>query len=77
MTTPFKVYDKVWVMCANKPTELTVFAVVESADFPKSGTDTEYHLVSSMCGAGWGNNEGLAIPAAEVFASKEALIASL
>lgn len=73
----FRVYDKVWVMSWNKPTEMIVFAVVESMDYYKRSTEIYYHLVNSQIGAGWGNNEGRRVPESKVFSSKTALLESL
>ena len=72
-----KGYDRVWVMRHNKPTELQVFAVVDSADYWKRGTERKYHLVDSMFGAGWGNNSGEEYHAKHVYPSKESLLAAL
>lgn len=75
MSAPFKVYDEVWVMRGEKPCKLTVFAVVESMNYWKTGTEFRYHLVGSRIGAGWGNNEGEVFE--DVFPTREALIASI
>ena len=73
----FKVYDKVWVMIGSKPSERLVFAVVESMDYYKQGTETHYRLVESRVGAGWGNNEGIRADSGDVFATRGELIESL
>jgi hypothetical protein len=73
----FKVYDRVWIMYNNQPREFKVFAVVESMDFYKTGTETFYRLVSETCGAGWGNNEGIKVSNEDVFRTKEDLLKSL
>lgn len=73
----FKVYDKVWVMRGSKPTQMLVFAVVESMGYWKQGIETHYRLVESTCGAGWGNNEGIRANENDVFPTKDALIESL
>ena len=75
--TRFKVYDKVWVMLNNSPTELIVFAVVESMGYWKVDTEMFYHLVGSRIGAGWGNNEGARYEPEKVFGSKEELLESI
>lgn len=74
-TPRFKVYDEVWVMENNRPVKLLVFAVVESMDYRKTGTEVRYHLVESRVGAGWGNNSGQVYE--RPFATKEELIEAL
>jgi len=61
----------------DKPTKMKVFAVVESMNYRKNGTEKFYHLVFSKIGAGWGNNQGERYSAKNVFFSKELLIKSL
>ena len=73
----FRVYDTVWKMQNNSPKELMIFAVVESMDYSKTGTEFLYHVVNGKCGAGWGNNEGHAAQEDQVFKTKEDLVASL
>ncbi len=73
----FKVYDKVWTMWNNSPCEQVVFAVIESMDYGKQGTETYYRLVSSQVGTGWGNHEGTQHAANRVFATREELLESL
>lgn len=73
----FKVYDSVWMMSENTPIEQKVFAVVESMDYLKTGTEFRYHVVNSQLGAGWGNNEGVIRSGDVLFASKEELLKSL
>lgn len=73
----FKVYDKVWIMQNNRPKEMFVFAVVESMDYYKQGTEIHYQLVESMVGAGWGNNSGIRRGDDDIFATKEELVATL
>lgn len=73
----FKVYDRVWVMLGSKPTEMLVFAVIESMGYWKQGTETHYRLVESTYGVGWGNNEGIRANVDDVFATKDALLESL
>lgn len=70
----FKVYDTVWIMEHNRPIEQVVFAVVESMDYRKTGTDALYHLVDRQVGAGWGNNEGKRYNRNIVFATKDELL---
>ena len=75
----FKVYDKVWVMRNNQITEMLVFAVIECMGCNKGikEIETHYHLVSSYCGAGWGNNEGVRFNGDSIFNTKEDLVNSL
>lgn len=72
-----KVYDKVWIMENNAPKEKLIFAVIESMDFGKQGTEITYRLVDSSVGAGWGNNEGIGCSEENMFDSKEDLLNSL
>ena len=73
----FNVYDTVWIMQNDKPTQKVVFAVVNSMDYNKTGVEVHLRLVNHQCGAGWGNNEGLLIAPVNVFTSKESLLKSL
>lgn len=73
----FKPYDKVWIMRNNRPVAVIVFAVVQSMDYAKTGTEVHYHVVDSTIGAGWGNNEGARVSPEDVFATREDLLASL
>lgn len=73
----FNVYNKVWIMESNEPKEKVVFAVVESMDYSKRGTEKHYQLVNHQCGAGWGNNEGVRRNEDDMFKTKEALLRSL
>lgn len=73
----FEVYDRVWIMENNKPTEKVVFAVIKSMNYRKNGTETHLQLVDSQVGAGWGNNEGIRRSIADVFTDKEAVIRNL
>ena len=73
----FKVYDHVWIMENNKPKEKIVFAVINSMDYSKKGTETFLQLVDSQLGAGWGYNEGVRRRLSEVFTDKESLIRGL
>jgi len=73
----FKVYDTVWMMSNNAPIEQKIFAVVESMDHWKKGTEFRYHVVNSQLGAGWGNNEGVIRNEDVLFASKQELLESL
>lgn len=77
MASHFKVYDKVWVMRNNQPTELLVFATVDSMDYSKRGTETHYRLVESTVGAGWGNKEGTRYTRDRMFTTREDLIDSI
>ena len=61
----------------NKPTKKIVFAVIESMNYGKNGTETHLRLVDSQIGAGWGNNEGMRYRVADVFTDKESLIRNL
>lgn len=74
---PYKVYEQVWVMRDNTPTKLIVFAVIESMNYSKRGTEFYYHLVQSTVGSGWGNNEGTRYFWDDVFKNKEDLLTSL
>lgn len=72
-----KVYDKVWIMENNTPVEKLVFAIVESMDFSKRGSEFHCHLVNEKCGAGWGNNEGIQRSLRDVYTTKKELLSSL
>ena len=72
-----KVYDTVWVMVNNKPVRKQIFAIVESMDYGKQGTEFYYHIVNSTIGAGWGNDSGDRFSFDKVFASKRELLDSL
>jgi len=76
-TPNFDVYENVWIMQDNKPTEMVIFAVVVSMSHNKRGQDVHYQLVRQICGTGWGNNEGIRRDEASMFTSKEDLLASL
>ena len=69
----YKVYDKVWIMINNMPTEMLVYAIVEEMGFTKRDTDLTYRLVSSTCGATFEKS----ISASTVHSTKRALIESL
>lgn len=73
----FLVYDKVWIMSGNRPEPMMVFAVIESMDYYKQGTEIHYRLVQSQIGAGWGNNDGIQVEESSVFATREQCVASL
>ena len=78
MSTPnFSIYEKVWIMENNIPTKKIVFAIVESMDYFKVGTEIHYQLVNSRVGAGWGNNEGIRRTEQSMYPTKEALLGSL
>ena len=70
-------YAKVWVMRSQKPTRLMIFAVIESMNYWKTGTEKYYHLVSGRVGTGWGNNEGARYSEKDVFQTRNALLDSL
>ena len=72
-----KVYDKVWVMQADAPKQKIVFAVIESMNYSKNGTEVFYRLVDNVVGTGWGNHEGIRYPSEKVFGTKEELVNSL
>lgn len=72
----YNVYDRVWTMVGEKPSELIVFAVIESMDGKRS-TEIYYRLVRRSSGAVWGETEGIERHQKEVFPSKRELIASL
>ncbi len=71
----FKVYDKVWMMQTNRPVEMLVFAVIERMNFPKTGTDINYQLVSSRVGASWESSKYVSPD--DIFATKEELLETL
>lgn len=73
----FNVYDKVWVLYNNRPIKMTVFAVIDSMNYWKTGTERLYRLAGSRIGAGWGNNEGCQYKEENVFKTKEDLLKSL
>src|SRR5690554_972311 len=50
----YNVYDRVWTMVGEKPSELIVFAVIESMDGKRS-TEIYYRLVRRSSGAVWRN----------------------
>lgn len=77
MVSKYNVYDKVWIMYANKPTKMFVFAVIESMTDDKQHTEFYYHLVGELVGTGWGNHEGVRYAEENIFPSKEALIKNL
>lgn len=72
-----KVYDKVWVMINNKPKEMLIFAVTESMDHFKTGSDLHYNIVVDTFGVGWGNNEGIQLSEDIIFDTKQELLESL
>lgn len=73
----FKVYDTVWVMHNNVPAKKIVFAIIQSMNYNKRGTELFLRLVDSQVGAGWGNDEGIARDISSVYATKDELIDSL
>ena len=76
-TPNFDVYDKVWIMRDNVPTEMIIFAVVVSMSYNKRGQDVHYQLVHQICGTGWGNNEGIRCSEDNFYNSKQDLLDSL
>ena len=72
-----EVYDKVWIMQNNKPTEMLIFAIIDSMDYWKTGVERHYRLVQDTCGTGWGNNEGIRCDVKDTYETKELLLASL
>lgn len=76
-TPNFDVYDRVWIMLENKPTEMIIFAVVLSMSYNKQGQEVHYRLVKQVCGTGWGNGEGIRREEKDFYVSKEDLVASL
>lgn len=72
----FKVYDRVWIMHKNRPTQVIVYAVFEEMNHSKNGTVKRYLIVHDVCGASestatrLGYGEGL-------FKTKEELLASI
>ena len=75
--TKLKVYDDVWILNNNKPVKMMIFAVVESMDYWKQGTEIHYRLVKQRCGTGWGNNEGIRRERKDVFITKQDLFEKL
>ena len=73
----FNVYDEVWIMESEKPTKKIVFAVIESMDLYKTGTDIYYRLASSQASAGWENSEGIYMNEECVSKTPKGLILSL
>lgn len=73
----FDVYDHVWIMENNKPTEMIIFAVVVSMSYNKRGQEVHYQLVKEICGTGWGNYEGIRRKEKDFYDTKEDLLASL
>ena len=71
--TPFEVYDKVWVMCNNAPTEMVIYGVSEEMNHMKTGTQIFYLLTMSQVGA----TAAGCRKTTTVYATKEALIATL
>jgi len=77
ITPNFEVYDKVWIMNDNVPTEMIIFAVVVSMSDNKRGQDVHYRLVKHVCGTGWGNGEGIRREENSFFDTKQDLLDSL
>ena len=74
----FNVYDQVWVMVNNAPTEMLVYGVEEVMGLMKGGsTEFNYCVVRGTCGAGQGNNKPVFFRAGCMFRSKDELLASL
>lgn len=71
----YKVYDKVWIMQNNKPVEKLIYAIIERMNFPKTGTDTNYKIVDSRCGACWEKSQYVSMD--DVYATKEELLETL
>lgn len=76
-TPNFDVYDKVWIMKDNKPKEMIILAVVMEASLNKQGQDVYYMLVSTLVGAGVGNNCGIRREEKDFFDTKKDLVDSL
>ena len=76
-TPNYDVYDRVWIMQNNKPKEMIIYAAVVEASFNKQGQDVHYTLVSTMVGAGVGNNTGIRAFEKDFFDTKEELVSSL
>ena len=68
-----KVYDRVWVMRNNVPTEMVIYGVSEEMNHMKTGTDIFYLLTMSQVGAVCANCS----KTLEVCNTREELIASL
>ena len=71
----FSVYDKVWVMRNNRPSQLVVYGVVESMNYSKQGTRIRYQLVESQVGAE--DHTARDYSDKRVFSTKEELVATL
>lgn len=76
-TKNIKVYDEVWILHNNKPVKMMVFAVIESMDYWKQGTEIHYNLVKERCGVGWGSNEGVQRSPDNIFLTKQELLDNL
>ena len=61
----------------DRPKQMMVFAVIESMDHYKKGTEVHYRLVKGTFGAGWGSDEGFQRTASGIFSTKEELLESL
>ena len=73
----FKVYERVWVMKNNAPTEKIIYSVTEQMNNMKNGTEKRYTLVNSQVGAGVGDNKEQGYATSYIYKTKESLIASL
>ena len=76
-TPNYDVYDRVWIMENNKPKEMIILAAVMEASYDKQGQDVHYFLVSTLVGAGVGNNKGVRRTEKDFFGTKEDLVDSL
>lgn len=71
----FCVYDKVWIMENNKPVRKIVYAIIESMNHLKDGTEKYFQLVNSQVGAN--DLDGNICMTKDIFTNKEALLRSL
>ena len=72
-----KVYDKVWVNRQGKIFEVFVYAVVDEADFRKTGVDRYYRVTAELSYVGATFEKCPRVDADKVFPTKEAAIAAL
>ena len=77
MTYKFSVYDKVWVMEYNMPTEKVVFSVIETMTWHGKATYVSYELINGRYAANTQIDKPCLLASSSVFKSKEQLIKSL
>ena len=74
--TDFKVYDRVWMMYNNRPTQVIVYSIFEEMNHAKNGTEKSYSVVPDICGAS--ESTSIRIGYRQyLFKTKEELLASL